>query len=125
MVEQTPEKMNEICLIVDERNQMIHSNIINNHEDDKFIVEKIHIFEFISRLIRHIPDEQFKTIRYYGFYNKSKSLCDKLVTIIKKEKIPFMRSMLKWKNSILTSFNRIPIKCPKCGSLMKLCFDVT
>ena len=70
-------------------------------------------------------NSNYKSIRYYGFYNKSKKLCDKLITIIKKEKIPFMRSMLKWKNSILTSFNRIPIKCPKCGSLMKLCFDIT
>ena len=30
------------------------------HEDDKFIVEKVHIFEFIGRLIRHIPEPNFK-----------------------------------------------------------------
>ncbi len=29
---------------------------------------KLIIFQLISRLIRHIPDTQFKTIRYYGFY---------------------------------------------------------
>ena len=42
------------------------------HEDDSFVVEKIHIFEFIARLIRHIPEPQFKTIRYYGFYSSKK-----------------------------------------------------
>ena len=26
----------------------------------------------IGRLIRHIPDEQFKTIRYYGVYSRKK-----------------------------------------------------
>ena len=82
-------------------------------------------FSFITKLLRHLLPSNYKSIRYYGFYNKSKSLCDKLITIIKKEKIPFMRSLLKWKNSILTSFNRIPIKCPKCGTLMELKFEVT
>ena len=42
------------------------------HEDDSFVVEKIHIFEFIARLIRHIPEPQFKTIRYYGFYSSKR-----------------------------------------------------
>lgn len=80
---------------------------------------------FITKILRHLLPSNFKSIRYFGFYNKSNSLCDKLITIIKKEKIPFMRSLLKWHNSILTSFNRIPIRCPRCGSLMELCFEVS
>ena len=35
------------------------------HEDNKKVTETITIFEFIQRLIIHIPDEQFKMIRYY------------------------------------------------------------
>ena len=95
----------------------------HTHEQYHEITESAE--SFITKILRHLLPSNYKSIRYYGFYNKSKKLCDKLITIVKKEKIPFMRSMLKWKNSILTSFNRIPIKCPKCGSLMKLCFDVT
>jgi len=34
--------------------------------DGKEKREKITVEEFIGRLIRHIPDENFKTIRYYG-----------------------------------------------------------
>lgn len=49
------------------------------------------------------------------FYNKSNSLCDKLILLVKKEKRNFMRSLLKWHNSILTSFHRFPTRCPKCG----------
>ena len=60
-------------------------------------------------------DFTFKSIRYYGFYNKSNSLCDKLILLVKKGKKNFMRSLLKWHNSILTSFHRFPTRCPKCG----------
>jgi hypothetical protein len=95
----------------------------HTHEEYHEITESA--FSFITKILRHLLPNNFKSIRYYGFYNKSSSLCDKLITIIKKEKIPFMRSLLKWHNSILTSFNRIPIKCPKCGSLMELSFEVT
>lgn len=35
--------------------------------------------------------------------------------IIKKDKIPFMNSLLKWKNSILASFHRVLIKCSIYG----------
>lgn len=82
-------------------------------------------FSFITKILRHVLPSNFKSIRYFGFYNKSKSLCDKLITIIKKEKIPFMRSLLKWHHSILKSFNRIPIRCPKCENLMELAFEVS
>jgi len=32
--------------------------------------ETLKVEEFIIRLIRHIPDEQFKTIRYYSMYSR-------------------------------------------------------
>lgn len=42
--------------------------------------ETVTVEEFISRLIRHIPDKNFKTIRHYGVYSRRiKSLCKKLV----------------------------------------------
>lgn len=97
----------------------------SDHTNEQYHEVTESAFSFITKILRHLLPSNYKSIRYYGFYNKSNTLCDKLITIVKKEKIPFMRSMLKWKNSILTSFNRIPIKCPKCGTLMKLCFNIT
>jgi hypothetical protein len=48
--------------------------------------EKVTVEEFISRIIRHIPDENFKTIRYYGIYSRRiKSLCKKIVTAWQKK----------------------------------------
>lgn len=95
----------------------------HTHEQYHEITESA--FSFISKLLRHLLSSNFKSIRYYGLYNKSTLLCDKLILLVNKEKKKFMRSLIKWHNSILTSFNRIPIKCPKCGTLMELCFEVT
>lgn len=89
------------------------------HEDDKFVVEKIHIFEFIARLIRHIPEPQFKTIRYYGFYASRKHrLYNKCRKLIADFKVPFLKSLNKWRNLILISFKVDPLVCPKCKTVM-------
>jgi hypothetical protein len=48
--------------------------------------ETVTVEEFIARLIRHIPDEQFKTIRHYGVYSRrTKKLSKKLITVWQKE----------------------------------------
>lgn len=89
------------------------------HEDDKFVVEKIHIFEFIARLIRHIPESQFKTIRYYGFYASQKhKFYNKCRKLIADFKVPFLKSLNKWRNLILISFKVDPLICLKCKTVM-------
>ena len=45
--------------------------------------------------------------------------------IMENETIHFYNSLISWKNSILTSFNRIPIICPKFGHLMDPVFKVS
>lgn len=82
-------------------------------------------FSFITKLLRHLLPFNFKSIRYFGFYNKNDKIDDSINKIVKKEKIPFRKSLLKWCNSITTSFNRIHIICPKCGHLMDLVYEVS
>ena len=90
------------------------------HEDDKFVVEKIHIFEFIARLIKHIPEPQFKMIRYYGFYSSHKNtLYNKCQKLIDKAKLPFYQSLNKWQTLLIATFNKNPLTCNKCGNTMK------
>ena len=61
------------------------------------LLKKFIFFEFIARLIRHIPEPQFKTIRYYGFYaskkHKSYNSCKRLIDGVK---LPFINSLNKW-----------------------------
>ena len=41
------------------------------HDDDTETVS-MHVYEFIGKLISHVPPRQFKTIRYYGLYARNK-----------------------------------------------------
>jgi len=83
--------------------------------------EQISVEEFISRLIRHIPDEQFKTIRHYGIYaRRVKGVCKKLVTAWQKEArrwIVKAKRVLKrrsWRERVSAGTGKDPLVCPKC-----------
>ena len=97
----------------------------NDHTNNQYHEEVNSAFEFITKLLRHLLPENFKSIRSYGFYNKSNKLCGNIKYIISKEKVKIKRDLLKWKNLILTSFNRIPIICPRCNILMECLFEVS
>ena len=88
--------------------------------DDKlFAVEEIHIFDFIGRLVMHIYEEQFKSVRYYGFYSsKSHKHYNKFKLLIDKIKLPFYSSLIKWRMFLLSTFKIDPLKCPKCDTIM-------
>ena len=94
------------------------------HGDNLFVVEKIHIFEFIGRLIKHIPEKNFKTIRYYGFYStKPNKLYETARKLIDKAKSAFYKTQTKWRNLMLMSFGKDPLKC-SCGAIMKFKYRV-
>lgn len=61
----------------------------NRHEDEEYVEVYEKVEDFINNLILHCPDENFKMIRYYGFYsNKNKPLLEKVYELygIKKKK---------------------------------------
>jgi predicted RNA-binding Zn-ribbon protein involved in translation (DUF1610 family) len=88
------------------------------HEDNKFIEEKIHVYEFFKRLIIHIPNENFKTVRYYGIYSKKHKFHDKMMMLIKHQTHKLRNSLNSWRMMILKDFDIDPISCPKCGNQM-------
>lgn len=88
------------------------------HEDNKFVEEKIHVFEFFKRLIIHIPNENFKTVRYYGIYSKKHKFHDKMIMLIKHQTHKLRNSLNSWRMMILKDFDIDPISCPKCGNQM-------
>lgn len=94
------------------------------HEDDKFVVEKVHIFEFIGRLIKHIPNKGFKTIRYCGYYSsKPRKLYNAAKKLIHITKVAFYKTLNKWRNLMVNSFNKDPLKC-SCGFIMEYQYSV-
>ena len=88
------------------------------HEDNQFVEEKIHVYEFFKRLIIHIPDENFKTVRYYGIYSKKHKFHDKMIMLIKHQTHKLRNSLNSWRMMILKDFDIDPISCPKCGNQM-------
>ena len=87
------------------------------HEDNQRVEETITIFEFIQRLIVHIPDEQFKMLRYYGIYAKKSIHHSKLIKRVKQSTINIKILLSRWRERIEISFGYDPIKC-SCGNYM-------
>ncbi|MUB67167.1 IS91 family transposase [Hungatella hathewayi] len=92
----------------------------NRHEDNVLVTESIPALEFISRLIQHIPERQFKMIRYYGIYARHRQQDQKLYRAIPKEKHKIFLSFNQWRTLILTSFGYDPLTCPCCGCTMEI-----
>ena len=91
----------------------------DRHEDGKRVVEKIHAFEFIKRLIIHIPEEQFKMIRYYGLYAKKYTHSSKLYLMDTISKKNFRKKYSHWRARLLLAFGVDPLWC-SCGHTMEL-----
>lgn len=91
----------------------------DRHEDNKRVTEKIPAVEFIKKLIIHIPDEQFKMIRYYGLYAKEYIHSALLYRLDSKEKSQFRKRHSHWRARLLIAFGIDPLCC-SCGNRMEL-----
>lgn len=86
--------------------------------------ETISAEEFISRIVRHIPDEQFKTIRYYGIYaRRGKKLADRLMEAymgnrIEKKKGERKQQRIGWRNKLKVFTGKDPLECSRCKEIM-------
>ena len=87
------------------------------HNDDLIVIEKVHAYEFISRIIIHIPDYNFKQIRFYGAYHNSTKLDIEVTKIISKEKNEFFSKLTSWRTLILSNFEIDPLTCPICNNI--------
>jgi hypothetical protein len=85
--------------------------------------ETISVEEFISRIIRHIPDEQFKTIRHYGIYSRRlKKASKKMISIAAKATRKWIVNLKRrvtrrnWRERIQDSTGKDPMMCTNCGN---------
>lgn len=92
----------------------------DRHEDGKRVIETLHVFEFIKRLIIHIQDKYTNTIRYYGFYNRPLRQSSKLRKLVNETYFKARKCIDSWRNRIRFYFNTDPLICKFCGKLMEL-----
>ena len=85
-------------------------------------IMKLPALDFIARLICHIPDKNFRNIRYYGFLaNRVRGKLLPLVyKLLKMTNVIKTKIYTPWRNMIRDSFNWDPLICPVCKSIMKL-----
>ncbi len=88
------------------------------HEDDIIVIEKLHAYEFIQKLIMHIPEPNFKYIRFYGAYNSKTKIYIDVAKMMNEEQVKFRKSLNKWRCKILTNFKVDPLICPNCHEEM-------
>lgn len=87
------------------------------HEDEVRVEETLHVFDFIKRLIRHIPDKHFNMVRYYGLYAMKHKFFHRLSKMLSSQQINIKNSLRKWRLLIQLSFHFDPLVC-SCGNVM-------
>lgn len=83
--------------------------------------ERVTVEVFITRLIRHIPDEQFKTIRYYGIYSRrTKGMSKRFIRawqevsrkwVVRMERV---RERRNWRERVKQTRGVDPLVCSRC-----------
>jgi tRNA G26 N,N-dimethylase Trm1 len=74
------------------------------------------VLEFIKALIQHIPDRNFKMIRYYGAYSRK----------TKRRYSSYLQRSLRQATfeEFVTKANKWAPKCPTCGRKMTfVCYE--
>lgn len=101
------------------------------HPTDQRVVTQVDVYEFIARLIQHIPDAELKLIRHYGLYarvkfKQAKEIIDKVFKVIKDicqefEGLINQGVCSRYRERIKDSFGVDPFICPECrGELIPL-----
>ena len=123
--------MAESRLISYDRKTHIVKWYYNDHktEQRKEVIEPA--IDLLKRMIIHIPDEGFRTIRYYGFYHpKKKKILERIYELSGKEKkasrdkrarqIERHQKLLKlrFRTLVCDTFNRDVLLC-RCGFILK------
>lgn len=93
-----------------------------DHYTDTTETMTLSVLDFIARLIAHIPDKNFRNIRYYGFL--ANRVRGKLLPIVQKligaKRLISRRVYTPWRLMIKRIFGYDPLRCPNCGKTMKL-----
>ena len=79
----------------------------------------VHVYDLIKRLIIHIPDKNFKMLRYAGLYSSHKCAhFDKLIKKLSDASIKTKKMLANWHMRIQLYFHYDPLVCPFCNQTM-------
>jgi hypothetical protein len=79
-------------------------------------------FEFIQLLLSHVPDKNFKVVRYFGIYSR-RGYKHRQTEFSDEESELIIRS---WRDEIKRVFQYDPLLCPNCNTemeLIEICYE--
>lgn len=84
--------------------------------------------DFIAAITQHIPDKGTQMVRYYGYYsNKTRGVRQRGLppeVVVRKPGIspppPAKLPSKKWRDVIRKVWHTDPLRCPKCGEIMRV-----
>ena len=88
------------------------------HEDNEIVNVTEHAYEFIKKLVIHIPEKGFNMLRYYGLYAMPDKKTEHLNHLTGRHLRKSIRLMQYWVFRIELAFHHDPLKCP-CGGYME------
>ena len=100
----------------DEETKNIHYYYEDHQTEERIEVEE-HIIEFMKKLVQHIPESQFKMIRYCGLY----ATCDhthKPAVEKMREKSRKPKRKISYRKELIDTFDTDPLLC-SCGTYME------
>lgn len=107
-------------LSLDEDNHTITWTYTPHEDPDNPVIVTEHVFKFIAKLIRHIPDSKTHVLRYYGFYaNRSSRRTIKSKRLFKVSFLNKLKTNIKWRIMIIKTYKYDPLLC-SCGGIMTL-----
>lgn len=88
-----------------------------DHKTEERVEVVEHVFTFMKKLIQHIPEEQFKMVRYCGLYatceHRHKPAMEKM-----REKARRPKREFKYRKELIETFDTDPLLC-ECGHYME------
>lgn len=94
------------------------------HDSSELVTETVSVFDFIKKLIIHIPERNFKMIRYYGFYWEKHSKHRQYLRRAKRINPSMLENLRRtyksWRKRTILFFRHDPLKCPYCRSELEL-----
>lgn len=84
-------------------------------------IKKLRVFEFIGRLLRHIPDKHFRMARHYGIFAtrvRTTALAEARALLGQPEPAPQRPPTWRQRRQSRTGVD--PLACPGCGEEMEL-----
>lgn len=91
----------------------------DHHENNNKAIT-MPVYDFIGRLIKHIPDKNFRVIRYYNWLSNRQrgKLLPHVYQLIKQ--IPALIKEISWFTLFYNTFGYDPLLCKPCNTIMEL-----